>query len=237
MRYDTVEEANMADQAIGVLLVAADFSEARRIEFSLAEGQARLFEVYHMGRLTTALERLSTGGIDVVLLDPNLPDSRELDAFFRIYCAAAEVPILVLMGCEDATVEIELLRAGAQECLLISGLQSHNLRRAILHSIERKRAETAFRRNLLMQQRAGTGAPTPEAKGRNGPLQLALLGWSKARRLLVRTLSMCEARGLVQLIRRSALFREAEKQQQLYENCTAGSICSSRLKSKTIPTG
>ncbi len=55
------------------------------------------------------MERLSKKGIDLVLLDLALPDSRGLDTFLRAYAQAPDVPFVLLTGLDD---EMPLLQFG-----------------------------------------------------------------------------------------------------------------------------
>ena len=49
------------------------------------------------GELAVALERLlSSGGVDAVILDPDLPDSQGIVSFERMYAFAPNVPVVVL---------------------------------------------------------------------------------------------------------------------------------------------
>ena len=48
-----------------------------------------------------ALDRLSLGGIDLLLLDLDLPDDEDLGTFERIRLFSPDVPIVVLTRVED----------------------------------------------------------------------------------------------------------------------------------------
>ena|ERR1700693_497251 len=62
-------------QPLKVLLVEDNRIEARQTQQWLANAKDSSFEVEWVERMRFALERLSRGGIDIVLLDLNLPDS------------------------------------------------------------------------------------------------------------------------------------------------------------------
>ena len=91
------------------------------------------------------MERLSLGGIDAVILDLNLPDSRGLDTFERLQEQHPGVPILILTALEDESLADEAIRLGAQDYLVKGQFDTGLLVRAIRYSIERKRAENALR--------------------------------------------------------------------------------------------
>ena len=82
---------NRPPEQTHVLLVEDSPADARLIQLYLSEGNSQ-FTVSHVERLSDGLEQLSQGGVDVVLLDLNLPDSTGLDTFTRIY----EYPLRIL---------------------------------------------------------------------------------------------------------------------------------------------
>jgi PAS domain S-box-containing protein len=94
-------------------------------------------------QLAEGLDRLSAGGIDLVLLDLSLPDSAGLDTFLNLFNRAPEVPIVVLTALEDETLALTALRDGAQDYLIKNELNARGLVRAIRYAIERKRGEEA----------------------------------------------------------------------------------------------
>src|SRR2546428_840596 len=69
-------------------------------------------------RLSSGLEILGAGGVDVVLLDLSLPDSFGVDTFDRVNAEAAEVPIVVLSSLEDEAVALLAVQRGAQDYLV-----------------------------------------------------------------------------------------------------------------------
>lgn len=65
-------------------------------------------------RLDQALARLAAGpGVDVVLLDLNLPDVAGMDGLLRLRAMAPEVPVVVVSSLADAAVIGAALAAGA----------------------------------------------------------------------------------------------------------------------------
>ena len=62
-------------------------------------------------RLSAALERLSVGGIDAVLLDLSLPDSFGMDTLERILRSHPGIPVIVFTGRDDERVAASNRRA------------------------------------------------------------------------------------------------------------------------------
>ena len=133
----------MSDKTIKVLLVEDNPGDASLVQEMLAEVKDGGFGLALAEQLSTGLERLAAGGIDLVLLDLSLPDSQGLDAFAKAYAKAPQVPIILLTNLDDEALELEAVHTGAQDCLVKGQVDSNLLVRAIRFAIERKRAEEA----------------------------------------------------------------------------------------------
>jgi signal transduction histidine kinase len=138
---------SQALETIRVLLVEDNPGDARLIREILARARGAQFELERVERLSAALERLTTGGIDAILLDLTLPDSNGLDTFFKVHARAPRVPITVLSGFDDEVVAIHAVREGAQDYLVKGQVDRNLLVRALRYAIERKRSEEALQRH------------------------------------------------------------------------------------------
>ncbi len=146
---------------VRILLVEDNPGDARLIQETLADSRGAAFDVETANRLATGLERLRAGGIDVVLLDLTLPDSRGSATFGTIHLAAPDIPTIVLTGLGDEALALQVVREGAQDYLVKGQADGETLARAIRYAIERqhvrlelKRAEEALRRlNDQLEQR------------------------------------------------------------------------------------
>ena len=127
----------MDNKFIRVLLIEDNPGDARLIQETLAEAGRVKFALEHVDNLETGLERLSRGGVDLILLDLGLPDSRGLDTFVKTHTQAPEVPIVVLTGLDNETMAIKAVQSGAQDYLIKGQIDDHLLVRALLYAIER----------------------------------------------------------------------------------------------------
>ena len=120
-----------------VLLVDDNPIEARLAEAELLDRTEPIFLVDKAETLADAVQRLGAGGIDVVLLDLTLPDSQDVDTYVATRAAAPNVPIVVITGLDDLDLAVELIRRGAQDCLVKGDTGRHGLARALLFATER----------------------------------------------------------------------------------------------------
>ena len=140
---------------IRVLLIEDNKGDARLIREMLAEvGGPAAFQLDWVERLSTGIERLTDGGIDVVLLDLALPDSGAEDTFTKISGAAGNVPIVVLTLLEDDDKAVKAMQGGAQDYLVKAELDGNFLKHSIRYAIERGRLKVQLEfLNSALQQR------------------------------------------------------------------------------------
>ena len=138
-------------QAMRVLLIGHDPSDGREIREALADGRDGSFIVECAPRLVDGLERLRENGIDAILLDLCLPDSRGIEAFEQVWRAAPHVPILVITSPDDEDAATQAVQLGAQDFLRRDRLDSYTLPRALKRIVERQAAEEEL---YFEQQRA-----------------------------------------------------------------------------------
>jgi len=144
--------------AVHILLIEDNPGDAVLIEQRLRSARDFRYEFDHVSRLKPGLERLEAGGIDVVLLDLNLPDAQGLRTVDSVHDAHAGIPVVVLTGLEDRKLGTRAIRRGAQDYLPKARVSTELLSRTILHAIERQRLVTelkeaeAVRRSLVAKQ-------------------------------------------------------------------------------------
>jgi PAS domain S-box-containing protein/putative nucleotidyltransferase with HDIG domain len=118
------------------VLCVEDHAQAARVikEMLLAAGEPR-FDVVMASTLAQGIETVRKGGIDVVLLDLGLPDSRGMRTFDDMHAAAAGIPVVILTAHDDDMIAAAAIRGGAQDYLVkgmfdVAGL-AHAVRRAV----------------------------------------------------------------------------------------------------------
>ncbi len=128
---------------IKVLLVEDSSMDATLIQSFLRMTDEALFEVRHVETLGESLEQLSSGLVDVILLDLNLPDSSGFDTFHRIQTQAEvhELPIVVLTGTDNVALAAKAVEEGAQAYLVKGKIDKNRLARALRYAVQRMTAE------------------------------------------------------------------------------------------------
>lgn len=127
----------MSTPPIRILLIEDNPGDARLIKEFLGEITGTTFELDSVDNLSDGLKRLD--GIDAILLDLALPDSKGLDTFERVHLQAPGLPIIVLTGTDDDALAFKAVSAGAQDYLVKGQVSDQLLARSIRYAIERKR--------------------------------------------------------------------------------------------------
>lgn len=141
----------MTDKTIKALLVEDNPADARLVTEMLKAAREVRFVLEKADRLSLAMEALSRGPFDVILLDLSLPDSMGLESFTKIHHSFNYLPIIVFTGLNDEELALKAVREGAQDYIVKGGLESDLLVMAIRYAIERKRLEERLIKSEKME--------------------------------------------------------------------------------------
>ncbi len=130
---------------MNLLLIEDNLDDARFIRKMLKNITSNKFHIERVESLDAALKRISNGSFDVIISALSLPDSSCDEITFEICRSAIKIPLIVLTGLDDEKLELNCIKAGAQEFLVKSKLDPETLSRAIRHSIERKHLDWELR--------------------------------------------------------------------------------------------
>lgn len=122
-----------------ILLVEDKPEDAEIIQEMVTKVMDTPFEFDCVEKLSTGLNRLGEGGIDVVLLNLSLPDSQGLDTFIRINTQAPDVPIIVITGQEEESLAVRATQVGAQDYVIKEHIDSVRFGCAIRSAMEQHR--------------------------------------------------------------------------------------------------
>src|ERR1700678_976846 len=132
-----------------VLLIASDADAAARVLGELGSVTEERFEVEWVTELSRGIERLCDGGVGAAVLDLNLPDSKGVETFDKLFQAAPGVPILVLSGANEEGEARKAVQRGPQDYLLKEQADGYRLRRTVRTMMDRLAAEALCRENAL----------------------------------------------------------------------------------------
>jgi two-component system cell cycle response regulator len=140
--------------AISVLLVEDDEADTLLVRRALGTAAPDRFDVECVKRLEDGLRRLTTGGIDVVLLDLSLPDAREMEGFMKVREAAPDIPVVVLTGNDNGALAAQAVGAG-QDYLVKGHFDPEGLVRAVRFAIDRQPLLSELKRMVLVDELTG----------------------------------------------------------------------------------
>ena len=135
------------NDSIKVLLIEDNPGDARLIRELLTEEKGGSFRLECVDCLSAGIERLTSGKVDVVLLDLGLPDSQGFDTFIKVHNSVPQIPIVILSGLTDETLAARAVREGAQDYLVKGHVANNLLGRCLGYAIERKQVEVELQKH------------------------------------------------------------------------------------------
>lgn len=128
----------MRIDAIDILLVEDNPGDARLIKEILKDGGLVEERFSLVENLAMALVEIQTHAFDIILLDLNLPDAKNLEALDRVIeVSNNKIPVIVITGLDDEDVGIAAIDCGADDYLLKGEITLVQLSRSIRYAIKR----------------------------------------------------------------------------------------------------
>jgi signal transduction histidine kinase len=124
-----------------ILLIEDNPGDARLVRETLNEQTPHYTELMHVGCMSEAENYLAGHTVDIILLDPGLPDASGLEAVRRAHAAAPGVTLVVLTNLDDESLASEAMQEGAQDYLVKGQIETRGLLRALRYAVERKRLD------------------------------------------------------------------------------------------------
>jgi two-component system, cell cycle sensor histidine kinase and response regulator CckA len=123
-----------------ILLVEDNAGAADLVLEGLADIPDCPCHINHVTTLREALDVLGNDKVDIVILDLNVTDSHGLDTLLAVRNADPEVVIVVLSGGASHEKALEVLDAGAQDCVDKNASPTILIGRAVMFALNRDRA-------------------------------------------------------------------------------------------------
>jgi Flp pilus assembly CpaE family ATPase len=134
----------LQDKVLTVLLIEDSPDYAALVQRWLAlEPEKAGFILNWTDSLEAGLRRLAQGGVDVILLDLNLPDSDGLRTFTSVRSNSSTLPIIVLSGADGELLALQMIQQGAQDYLVKSTCTAELLTRALRYAVIRHHSQPA----------------------------------------------------------------------------------------------
>ena len=127
----------MDNDLIKILLVDDDDDDHVITRNLLSEIEGWHFDLEWVDTYDAALERIRQQEHDVYLLDYRLGARTGLDLLRESLGLGCEAPMILLTGQGDREVDMEAMKAGAQDYLNKNNMNSTSLERSIRYAIER----------------------------------------------------------------------------------------------------
>ena len=121
----------MTHQRINVLLIDHDPEIADMLRHPQPASTLYAFEVEYADRFKSGLKRLVAGEIDVVLLNPSVPDATGPQACKEVIEQAPCAAIVAVSDREDELVINQVLEAGAHDYLIKGQFDTAHLVRVV----------------------------------------------------------------------------------------------------------
>ena len=135
----------MADK-IRILHVEDNPIVAKLVQEMILTSDGASYQIEHFPLLKPAIERLSRGGLDLILTDLQLPDSDGINTFQRIQAVVTDIPIIIMTGTyEEEELAVQALKQGAQDYLRKSEVNPNSLLRSVRYSIERQHTKNELK--------------------------------------------------------------------------------------------
>lgn len=129
------------EMPIRVLLIEDDEDDFHLIRNILSEISTRSYRLEWLSDCDAGMKSLLGGSFDVCLLDYRLGEENGLELLGRISKNGCKTPIIFLTGQGDHYIDLEAMRAGADDYLAKEELSPGLLERSIRHSVERARVK------------------------------------------------------------------------------------------------
>jgi PAS domain S-box-containing protein len=136
----------MAERPWKILLVEDDEDDFILTQSLLGEAKAGAFELDWADTYESAIPRLNSTDLDVVLVDYRLGSRNGLDLVREAIALGCKAPIIVFTGQDSYEVDVEAMKVGAVDYLVKGQINASMLERTIRYAIEQKQAQEAIQR-------------------------------------------------------------------------------------------
>ena len=153
-------------EAFNILYLDDDLTVAKSVMQILNKSKGITFNTHHVQKLSEGVEQLGKKGFDLILLEPDLPDSKGNSTFNRIRRYVSTEPIVLLTSHDNIKSALQMVKAGAQDCLIKKDISSNMLIRALLYAIERQDHREELNKLSLVASKTNNAVTITDKEGR-----------------------------------------------------------------------
>lgn len=125
----------MTNKTLTVLLIEDSLEYVELIRRWLSTKSDIQFVLDWASSLSAGLTRLAKGGVDAILLDLGLPDSRGPGTFDAVKTRASGVPIVILSAEDTESLALQMVQQGAQDYIIKSACSRDQLVKALRYAV------------------------------------------------------------------------------------------------------
>ena len=122
-----------------VLLIEDSEEAMLLVRFAVEEYGRGAFRLEWAHNLSSGLDHLAQGGVDVVLLDLGLPESSGAESYAWVREIAPELPIVVLTGDSQMETESAVIASGAEGYLVKNQVSASQMMDAVWAALDSKK--------------------------------------------------------------------------------------------------
>lgn len=132
---------------VNVLLIEDDDQHAKIIHRYIRNYSS--INLIRKSKLSDGIDYILNDGIEVILLDLMLPDSRGEDTLLAVLKQFYDLPIIILSSLSDRKYAEKLIKIGAQDYLCKAYLSEEGLLRSISYARQRKYVSETLKKDLV----------------------------------------------------------------------------------------
>jgi len=127
----------MLKKIYNILLVEDNPGDSKLFQAYLGEILDTICNLTLAETISQAIKHISENSFDIIFTDLNLPDSSGLHTLKTLLQEKPDCPIVVITGLDDRDTGLKAIQLGAEDYISKSELNSFNLEKSIVYSIER----------------------------------------------------------------------------------------------------
>jgi len=119
-----------------VLLIESIPEDSSQVRGILTELKSPDIELVRVDGISAGMEHITKGGIDVILVDLSLHESKGMDTFLKVHEKGSEIPIVVLTEPGEEKLGIDAMKRGAMEYIVKGEMSKELASRVIQYAID-----------------------------------------------------------------------------------------------------